>query len=49
MSIWKQVKDAFHRYLDRLGKENEELFGSGRPDCCALNRKQTTQKPRKQG
>lgn len=47
MSIWKQLKNAFSRYLKRLGKENQELFGSGRPDCCTLNRKQMPQDSQK--
>lgn len=25
-------------WLDRLAKENEKSFGSGRLDCCDLNR-----------
>lgn len=47
MSIWKRLKNAFNRYLERLGKEKQEMFGSGRPDCCSLNRKQMPQDPRK--
>lgn len=34
------IKDAFHRYLKRLEKENRELFGNGKPDCCKLNHQQ---------
>ena len=38
MSIEKRIKAAFNRYLERLAKENKELFGDGRPNCCKLNR-----------
>lgn len=44
MSIWKRIKNGVSRYLERLAKENQEMFGSGRPDCCALNRKQMSQR-----
>ena len=27
------------RFLDRLTDSNKKTFGSGRPDCCTLNRK----------
>lgn len=47
MSIREQLKDAFQRYLDRLSKENQALFGSGRPDCCTLNKKKGPQPPTK--
>lgn len=40
MSVRGRIKSAFSRYLARLQKENQEMFGSGRPDCCSLNRKQ---------
>lgn len=29
---WNRIKDAFARCLIRLGKENQEMSGSGRPD-----------------
>lgn len=47
MTIWKRIKDAFNRYLERLGKENQEMFGNERPDCCTLNRKRQPQEPPK--
>lgn len=45
MSIWQKIKQAFRRYLERLEKENRETFGSGRPDCCSLNRDQASRPP----
>ncbi|WP_313344072.1 LDCC motif putative metal-binding protein [Sedimentibacter sp.] len=30
-------------WLDRLAKENEKSFGSGRLDCCDLNKPKNTQ------
>lgn len=33
----QRIKDAFHRYLKRVEKENKQLFGDGKPDCCKLN------------
>lgn len=38
MKLLEQIKQAFNNYLARLGKSNQELFGSGTPDCCKLNR-----------
>ncbi|MPM10330.1 hypothetical protein SDC9_56659 [bioreactor metagenome] len=38
MSRWKRIKEALKRYLEQLGTSNKELFGSGRPDCCTLNK-----------
>lgn len=40
MTITKRIKGALSRYFERLGRENRALFGSGRPDCCTLNRRQ---------
>ena len=45
MSVRGRIKGAFSRYLARLQKENQEMFGSGRPDCCSLNRKQMRHNP----
>lgn len=47
MRIFQKIKGAFSRYLERLAKENHETFGAGRPDCCALNRKQASERPGK--
>jgi len=44
MSLWKRIKEAFKRYLERLGASNKELFGSGRPDCCTLNKQNINKK-----
>lgn len=38
MKLFEHVKHAFNNYLIRLEKSNQELFGSGTPDCCKLNR-----------
>ena len=38
MSLWKRIKQALERYLERLGASNKEMFGSGRPDCCTQNK-----------
>ena len=38
MKLFEHVKRAFNNYLTRLAKSNQELFGSGAPDCCKLNR-----------
>ncbi len=39
MNLWKRIKKSFQEYLNRLGKENQNLFGDSKPDCCSLNRK----------
>lgn len=41
MILWQCIKEAFENYLNRLEKANKEMFGSGTPDCCKLNRSQT--------
>ena len=33
-----------NRYLERVAKENNELFDGGVPDCCKLNQKQNLKK-----
>jgi hypothetical protein len=38
MTIWKRIKKAFDRYLENLAEENKKTFGTGRMDCCNLNR-----------
>lgn len=40
MKLWDRIKKSYQNYLARLEKENKELFGSGKPDCCTLNRRQ---------
>ncbi|WP_398446363.1 LDCC motif putative metal-binding protein [Sedimentibacter sp.] len=37
--VFKFIKN----WLDRLAKENEKSFGSGRLDCCDLNKPKNTQ------
>lgn len=32
------IKNKWKCYLERLAKTNRELYGSGRLDCCDLNR-----------
>lgn len=49
MHIRKRIQEAFSRYLARLAKENQETFGSRRPDCCSLNRQQNAQNRKDQG
>lgn len=38
MGFIANIKNSFNNYLERVAKENKELFGDGRPDCCSLNR-----------
>lgn len=38
MSFIDKIKSSFNNYLIRVARENKELFGDGRPDCCSLNR-----------
>lgn len=49
MNIRKRILEAFSHYLARVAKENQEMFGSGRPDCCSLNRQKNTQNKKDQG
>lgn len=43
MSLWKRIKEAVNRYLERMARENQEMFGDGRPDCCSMNRRKPNQ------
>jgi hypothetical protein len=38
MSVWKRIKPATINYPAETEKSNQKMFGSGRPDCCNLNR-----------
>jgi len=40
MKLFKKLKEKMNRYLERVAKENEEMFDGGVPDCCKLNQKQ---------
>lgn len=38
MSILRKIKIAFHNWCLKMEKANRETLGSGRLDCCKLNR-----------
>jgi hypothetical protein len=38
MRILTRVREAFNRWLEKLAASNKDQFGSGRPDCCQMNR-----------
>jgi hypothetical protein len=38
MSLFKRIKAAWNRYLENLAEENKKSFGSGKLDCCQLNK-----------
>lgn len=44
MKLFKKLKEKMNRYLERVAKENNELFDGGVPDCCKLNQKQNLKK-----
>lgn len=37
--MWKAIRQAWNRYLERLAKANQKSFGDAPLDCCKLNRK----------
>ena len=37
MSLFDRIKEAFMEYLERVAKENKEMFGNETPDCCKMN------------
>ncbi len=37
--MFKKLKEALARYLEKMAKDNEEAFGKGKLDCCDLNKK----------
>ena len=44
MKLFKKLKEKMNRYLERVAKENNELFDGGVPDCSKLNQKQNLKK-----
>ena len=38
-SVFKRVKKGWNNFLGNLAKSNEDNFGSGKMDCCDLNKK----------
>lgn len=36
--MFKSIRRAINKFLEDLAKENKELYGSGRLDCCNLNK-----------
>jgi len=44
MGIWARFKLRINKFLDNLAKENQELYGSGKMDCCNINRKSNGRK-----
>ncbi len=40
MSLFKNIKQSWNDFLDRLAKNNQKNYGSGVPDCCKLNKAQ---------
>jgi len=43
-SIWKKVKRAINDFLVKLAQENQKSYGSGRLDCCNLNKNDNASK-----
>lgn len=41
------MKKTIKKWLERLAEANEQSFGSGRLDCCNLNRETTNPKVNK--
>lgn len=42
--MFKRIKEAFNRFLEDLAKENQKSFGTGKMDCCNLNRSNNEEK-----
>jgi hypothetical protein len=38
MKILKRIKAAWARYLEEMAEENKKSFGTGKLDCCQLNK-----------
>ncbi|BBF41695.1 hypothetical protein lbkm_0375 [Lachnospiraceae bacterium KM106-2] len=36
--MFKRIKEVINKFLEDLAKENKELYGNGRMDCCNLNK-----------
>lgn len=36
--MFKKIKKSIHKFLDEMAKENQELYGKERMDCCKLNK-----------
>ncbi len=38
MNILKNLKSKINNWLERMAKENSKNFGTGKLDCCQMNR-----------
>lgn len=36
--MFKKIKKVINKFLQDMAKENEELYGKERMDCCKLNK-----------
>lgn len=37
-NYWNKFKKKINRFLENLAEENKKTFGSGKLDCCQLNK-----------
>lgn len=42
--IWKKFKRKINDTLEKMAQENQKTYGSGRLDCCNLNKKDKARK-----
>lgn len=38
MSLRTRIRKSWNSYLERLAKENKQMFPDGKPSCCSMNR-----------
>ena len=36
--MFTRLKKAINAFLEKIAKQNEELYGNSRMDCCKLNK-----------
>jgi hypothetical protein len=41
-SMFNKIKKTMNKFLETLAKQNKELYGSERMDCCNLNKTNDT-------
>lgn len=42
--MFKKLKKVIKNFLEDMAKENQESFGTGKIDCCDLNRRNSNTK-----
>ena len=37
--FFARLKEGLKRYLEKMGEDNQKMFGNRRLDCCTMNKR----------